>query len=148
MLRNSCATASPLVKMRSGSGIDADQPGELQHRGAGIEEDRRARRQQPVGGGRDRALGGDVALGALLEGQFDRRALRDARTAVNAVDSAVPFEDLQVAPDGRQRGADRVGQRLNGRKAVGVEMAADGVETFRFHAPCVIHRLVPHVMCA
>ncbi len=52
--------------------IEPDQPGELQHGGAGIEEHGGVRRQQPIGGAGDGALFRQMVLGALLERHFDR----------------------------------------------------------------------------
>jgi len=87
------------------------------------------RPEQLIGGSRNRALCPEVALGPLLKGDFDRGTFGDPGAAMDAIDGALALEHLQIAPDGCQGRADGFRQCLDRREAVGIEMAANGVET-------------------
>ncbi len=62
---------------------------------------------------------------------------------MDAVDGTLALQHLQVAANGGDGSANRLGQGLNVGGAVGIEMAADGVETLKLQPSPLAHRIAP-----
>ena len=66
----------------------------------------------------------------------------NARAAVRSVDGALALQYLEVTADRREGGADGVGERLDAREAVRIEMAADCVEPLDLNSPALAHAVL------
>ena len=94
--------AKPVGEYRDRQRVEPDPPGELEHRGAIVEEHRRAGSEQAVGCFGDQALAANVILLPKLETQLGAGSLDDPGAAVNALDEPFLFKPLKIAPNGRE----------------------------------------------
>ena len=99
--------------------------GQLQRRGAVVEDEAHARANEPAGRGGDRAFGLPVGLAALAVVELEEHALGEHGAAVRASHLGPRLQRGEVAPHGHAAYAELPGQRGHGHARPAGEAPAD-----------------------